>query len=98
MAAAATLLLALLPGCTLGPDYKRPEVKLPEYVIPQHEAAQIANLHWWTLPGDPELLRLIRTALASNLTLKAAAARVDDSTSGAHSWGALTAPRWCRPT
>lgn len=81
-AALALLAIALLPGCTLGPDYKRPEVKLPDYVIPQKEAAEIANLHWWALPGDPELIRLIRSALASNLTLKAAAARVEVAQAG----------------
>lgn len=82
VAAAATLLLALLPGCTLGPDYKRPEVKLPDYVIPPREAADIAGLHWWTLPGDAELLKLIQIALGSNLTLKAAASRVDVARAG----------------
>ena len=71
-----------LTACTLGPNYERPASNLPDYVIPPKEAADIAGLHWWTLPGDAELLRLIKTALGSNLTLKAAASRVDVARAG----------------
>ena len=81
----AGLLLVALPflsACTLGPNYERPKVNLPDYVIPPREAADIAGMHWWALPGDSELLKLIKTALGSNLTLKAAASRVDVARSG----------------
>lgn len=76
------LAFALLTGCTLGPNYERPKSILPDYVIPPKDAAEIAGLHWWALPGDKELLNLIKTALGSNLTLKAAASRVDVARSG----------------
>lgn len=84
---AGVLALGLLFGlslaaCTLGPNYERPKVALPDYVIPPKEAADIAGLHWWTLPGDAELLKLIKTALGSNLTLKAATSRVDVARAG----------------
>jgi len=70
----------LLAGCTLGPDYVRPTLAVPEQyrgAAPQGSVADGSDSAWWRLFGDPQLDALIDEALASNLDLVAAAARVD---------------------
>jgi outer membrane protein, multidrug efflux system len=74
-ALAAVLLLA---GCTVGPDWKRPQVESPEtWRVDTQAAAEIANLRWWEAFGDPVLNDLIGGALQDNRDLLRAAARVD---------------------
>jgi len=76
--AAAGLALA---GCTVGPDYRRPESTVPaEFrgLGPENPAgpASLAELPWWEIFGDLVLQELIREALRQNYDLRAAAARV----------------------
>jgi len=79
---------ALLAGCTVGPDYRRPEVTVPQnWRIDAAQAAGIANTKWWEQFDDPALNRLIEQALAGNRDLLTAAARVDQFI------GALTTTR-----
>ena len=60
----------LLGGCTLGPDYERPELDLPaSYVQPVEEGASFANTPWWELFDDPELKYLVELALIENQDL-----------------------------
>jgi outer membrane protein, multidrug efflux system len=68
----------LAAGCTLGPDYQRPEVEVAErfYYAPA-EARDLANTAWWSQLGDPVLDALIQEGLANNLDLRIAAARID---------------------
>jgi len=74
----ASLLAALLAGCTVGPDYVRPEVATPgAWRIDYPKAAEVANTRWWEQFGDPVLNELIDTALRENRDVRAAAARVD---------------------
>ncbi len=64
----------------VGPDYTRPEVKVPEEFRDQvgpSEAASFADLPWWKVFGDPTLQQLIAEALANNFDLQAATARVE---------------------
>jgi len=77
----ATTSLAL-SGCAVGPNYKRPEMPTP----PQHrflegpaEAESIADLPWWEITKDPQLVALVREAIASNLDLQVATARVEEA-------------------
>ncbi len=72
------LTLALAAGgCTLTPDYERPELDLPGgYVEPVAPGPSIANLEWWELFGDEQLQTLIRTALEENKDLGAALSRI----------------------
>ncbi|MGZ5073586.1 MAG: TolC family protein, partial [Usitatibacter sp.] len=73
--ALATMLLA---GCTVGPDYKRPELDLPgDFGVAQAPLPPAER--WWTLFNDPVLDQLVEEALAANHDLKAAAARVEQS-------------------
>jgi multidrug efflux system outer membrane protein len=71
----------LLAGCKLGPDYRRPDTKSPAaYRFDSGaDAASLADEGWWQVYQDPPLQQLIRDALANNLDLRIAAARVDQA-------------------
>jgi multidrug efflux system outer membrane protein len=75
---AAACIAAQAAGCTVGPDYVRPEVATPQdWRIEVIEAAEVANTRWWEQFGDPVLNGLIGVALRENRDLLVAAARVD---------------------
>jgi multidrug efflux system outer membrane protein len=70
-------------GCTVGPDYKRPDVQFPASyrgAEPRSSASTpagtFADVAWWQLFGDPDLQELIRTALAANYDLRVAVTRI----------------------
>lgn len=73
--------LVLLPGCRVGPNYKRPKIDTPSVYraadqhLPQN-APSLGNEKWWTVFQDPQLQELIRTALNENYDIRIAAARV----------------------
>ena len=71
--------LVLLAGCSIGPDYKRPDIDVPEQwrVMDYPAAADAANTLWWKQFDDPVLDALVDTALRENLDIQAASARVD---------------------
>ena len=74
--------LLLLTGCTVGPEYKRPPVTVPDSYrgLPPEAGPQntssLADEKWWTVFQDPQLQILIRRALAQNYDMRIAAARV----------------------
>lgn len=74
--------LLLLTGCTVGPEYKRPPVTVPDSyrgLAPeagQPSTSSLADEKWWTVFQDPQLQILIRGALAQNYDLRIAAVRV----------------------
>jgi len=73
--------LSLMPGCLMGPKYKRPSVDVPQqYRAPAPEqaaqASSLGNEQWWQVYQDPVLTQLIHTALAQNYDVRIAAARV----------------------
>src|SRR5258705_2094505 len=72
---------ALLRGCAIGPDYKRPAVARPETFRSQAtaEAASLADVPWWEAFQDPILKGLIQDALGSNYDVRIAAARVQEA-------------------
>jgi multidrug efflux system outer membrane protein len=80
-AAPALAAVLLLAGCMLGPDYKRPELTVPGQFRAEPSQSEIspsaADTAWWQQFGDPQLDALIDEALANNLDVAAAAARVD---------------------
>lgn len=72
------LLLVLLTGCTVGPDYIRPDVMAPDrWTIDYQSAAELADSQWWKQFGDPVLDSLVEAAVRGNLDLKNATAKVD---------------------
>jgi multidrug efflux system outer membrane protein len=78
------ILLALLAGCTVGPDFKRPEAAVPArwngLTQPASTAPQTTTdeelAHWWTVFADPLLSSLVERAAEANLDLKLAEARI----------------------
>jgi NodT family efflux transporter outer membrane factor (OMF) lipoprotein len=76
------LLLLLLAGCTVGPDYKRPEMEVPASYKQYGEwkPAEARDLaprgDWWLIFGDAELDALMKKVDVSNQTIAAAEAQV----------------------
>ncbi|MDR8052596.1 TolC family protein [Burkholderia cenocepacia] len=91
---AAALAAILSAGCAVGPDYVRPDVAMPQQfqgqrAVDQRHAAADADLAtWWAGFGDPQLREYVTLALAQNLDLAQAAARVAQARAGL---GAATA-------
>ena len=75
---AALFALALMAGCTAGPNYHRPSAPVPpkykEGWMPGRPADAINRGAWWRIYKDPVLDRLERRVDISNQNLKAAAA------------------------
>ena len=84
--------LVLLAGCTVGPDYERPQTELPA----RWSAAPSANVtdeavdaaamsktsvqpDWWRRFDDPVLTALVERALTANEDIQLAAARVAEA-------------------
>lgn len=78
-----TLLVAcstVLASCSMGPDYQRPEVPVPEsFQAPAVPGASFANLQWWKLFDDDDLVALVETALLNNKELAIAMARIEEA-------------------
>lgn len=77
------LVLGLVAGCAVGPNYHRPDVKTPaayrdlsENPQVQAQAASFADLPWWQVFQDAQLQDLIRTALKQNYDLQLATERI----------------------
>lgn len=73
----------LLTSCTVGPNYKRPSVAVPERYrgltaeeAAKAEAASLGNEKWWNVFQDAQLQELIRSALANNYDVQIAATRI----------------------
>jgi multidrug efflux system outer membrane protein len=83
-AAVALVALALVAGCSVGPNYRRPAAvaTMPaayagaagEWKVATPRA-HVPKGRWWEVFGDPALNRLEAEAAAANQELKAAAAR-----------------------
>ncbi len=71
---------ALLSGCVMGPDYKRPAVEAPKtFQYEPENAAETAETLWWQQFQDPVLDGLIAEALAHNTNIAIAAANVEQA-------------------
>lgn len=73
----------ILAGCAVGPKYQRPSVLVPASLPGQAapESASLADMAWWQVFSDPELVALIKEALANNNDLRTAVSRVEESRS-----------------
>ncbi len=80
LVAAAAAAAAALAGCTLGPDYKRPEVAAPAaFQYEPKDAAATADTLWWRQFQDAVLDQLIDEALQHNTNVQIAAANVEQA-------------------
>jgi multidrug efflux system outer membrane protein len=77
------LALVSLSACTVGPDYERPEIQMPDawfQELSQGLETGQSDLHnWWRVFEDPLLEELILEAASSNLDLKIALQRVEEA-------------------
>lgn len=82
----------LLAGCAVGPDYHRPDMPLPDRyqsAMQQRSATRPTSFAvWWEGFNDPLLSRLVSDALAQNLDIAQASARMAQARAGL---GAATA-------
>ena len=78
---APTVFALMFAACTVGPDYKRPQMELPA-VWPVSAGDAGVSARWWTLYADVELNLMVEEALAHNNDLRVAAARVDEARAG----------------
>lgn len=79
-----TAAAVVLSSCAVGPDYRRPDVPVPQAFrapepLPPAQAASLADLQWFEVFKDEQLQALIRTALEQNYDLRDAVARVEEA-------------------
>jgi multidrug efflux system outer membrane protein len=87
--------LILVASCTLvGPDYKRPEINLPNaYRQEINKDNVVTDLNmWWKLYQDPALDELMDKALKKNTDINAAIARLEEADAYLQQIGAALIP------
>src|ERR1700721_886006 len=79
----AVVVAFAISGCTVGPNYKRPDVDVPTTyrAAPANDAAAnsapaLGEAKWFEVFQDEQLQNLIRVALQQNFDLRIAATRV----------------------
>jgi multidrug efflux system outer membrane protein len=80
--AVAAVALSLVAACAVGPNYSRPELPTPpayRFFEGEEQAQSIADTPWWEVAKDPQLQALVREAIANNLDLRTATARVAEA-------------------
>lgn len=77
---ATMLSILLLIGCTVGPNYQRPQVSVPkQWTVAAARGTSskpTEKEEWWSSFQDPELNSLVERAMDRNLDLKLAVERV----------------------
>ena len=77
--------LLMLAGCTVGPDFTRPQVDAPAAYgatardVASHTIASDVDPQWWTAFKDAELSALVGRLAAQNLDLQQAAERIQQA-------------------
>jgi len=72
-------IIAALAGCTVGPNYKRPDVPAPPQFRagePQPSQTSLGDMKWFDLFQDDTLRGLIQESLQANYDIRVAAQRV----------------------
>ncbi len=80
--AVAVLAGAVLAGCAMGPNYRRPPVAVPDRFYGEQAAAEartLADLPWWEVFDDPVLEGLVAEALKNGYETRLAASRVEEA-------------------
>lgn len=76
----AVAVMIILTGCTLGPDFVKPDMTPPEtYRTDIMPATSADELKWWELFDDPVLYNLVTTALANNKDIGIAVSRMEEA-------------------
>jgi outer membrane protein, multidrug efflux system len=78
--ACVLIVAAFVSGCTVGPDYVRPQLDSPQaFRYAEKDVRDTANTQWWKQFQDPVLDSLIAEALANNKNVRIAAANVEQA-------------------
>jgi NodT family efflux transporter outer membrane factor (OMF) lipoprotein len=96
----ALLTSSLLGGCAVGPDYHRPALAAPPAFMGAPAVADrtgpvatsATSDAWWSGFNDPLLTSLVTRALAQNLDIAQAVARVTQARAGLHNADAALLP------
>jgi NodT family efflux transporter outer membrane factor (OMF) lipoprotein len=93
------LIPALMSGCAVGPAYVAPAIEAPPTFLGSAALADTAGgnaqadlVSWWRSFDDPLLARLVEQALAQNLDLQQASARVAQARAGLRGANAALLP------
>lgn len=80
-ATSVLVLSAMLGACSLIPDYERPAMGIPTAFdgASKTDSTAMVAANWWQAFKDPELEALMQDALANNLDIAAALARIDQA-------------------
>ncbi|WP_044859672.1 TolC family protein, partial [Enterobacter ludwigii] len=77
------LMIMLLAGCAVGPDYQPPASQTPTHWndpgdsgVKSKTASMATNPRWWKTFGSPQLDSLIERAIAGNLSLQQTVLRI----------------------
>jgi multidrug efflux system outer membrane protein len=77
------ILIPLLGGCAVGPNYKRPRVAVPsQWTVAATRGTETKSPEtdeWWASFQDPELNSLVDRSVSRNLDLKLALERVQEA-------------------
>lgn len=84
--------LLLLTGCTVGTNYSRPTLDTPTAWQMANKLPRPVDTRWWRSYSDPRLDRLVSIALAGNLDIEQALARIDQARAAARYAGAAELP------
>lgn len=75
--------LCALTGCAVGPNYKRPQIAVPDQFrgapAGAAETGSIADTKWQELFPEPALAELVKNALDHNFDLRIAAERIQEA-------------------
>lgn len=81
----AAVVVSVLSGCMVGPDYQRPALPsptvfrgTPDPAVPP-DPTSLGDLQWFEVFKDEQLQALIQTALVANYDLRDAVARVNEA-------------------
>src|SRR5438045_913177 len=79
----AAVLSLFAAGCApVGRNYARPIVQTPaafRFIEGAAQGESLADMPWWQVFDDPNLQALIREAIANNLDVRVAVARVEEA-------------------
>jgi NodT family efflux transporter outer membrane factor (OMF) lipoprotein len=83
-------------SCTVGPNYHSPAISTPERYAETLDSSGLSDAElagWWSGFGDPQLTELVNRALAQNLDVEMAAARIREARAREGVAGAAALPQ-----
>jgi len=80
--AALCCVCSFYAGCTVGPDYQKPVLEMPEGWIEQEAKTAVSDKAlktWWTVLNDPMLNALVESVSSDNPDIREAYYRIEES-------------------